>query len=85
MTSIDLPDSIQYVGSGAFIGCGGLRRVNVPALVNFFGKDAFYRCTSLESVHIDGIDSWNSIEFNNDSANPLAYAHMLYDSSTDDD
>lgn len=42
------------------------------------GYQAFYQCTGLTSVHIDNLNAWCKIKFNNFRSNPICYAHKLY-------
>ncbi|MDE6397893.1 MAG: leucine-rich repeat protein, partial [Clostridiales bacterium] len=49
-TAIELPDSLTYIGTGAFLGCASLARIAIPASVTHLGAFAFSGCTSLASV-----------------------------------
>lgn len=46
---ITLPDSLQYIGRGAFYGCGAyfMMSVNIPKGLKEIGDYAFYECPSL--------------------------------------
>ncbi len=50
MTSIDLPDSLKYIGVGAFDGCDELKTVTIPDSVIEIGDEAFRSCDSLLSI-----------------------------------
>lgn len=65
LSSITLPDSLEYIGSGAFY-VTSLTSIIIPSNVSFIGMGAFYECTNLESVIFESENYWmveNEIEF----------------------
>ncbi len=79
LTSVTIGNSVKSLGSSAFYGCSGLTRITIPGSVTSIGSSAFSGCRSLTSVNYLGtVDSWASIEFGNNSANPICYAKNLY-------
>ncbi len=54
--------SVTSIGDGAFDGCTGLTRINIPSSVTSIGDRAFRGCTDLTSINIPAsvtsIDSW---------------------------
>ncbi len=52
LTSVTIPDSIEYIGSYAFSGCTNLTSIVIPNSVTEIGSNAFSRCTRLTSVTI---------------------------------
>lgn len=42
--SIVLPDKLQYIGSGSFLGCSRLERVNIVSLDTYIRWDVFDGC-----------------------------------------
>ena len=52
--SVSLPDSLEYIGEGAFTNCGYLRELVIPDGVKHIGSSAFEGCISLQSVVIPG-------------------------------
>ena len=52
MTSIVIPQSMTYIGNGAFRNCSGLTSVIVPNSVKSIGSLAFYECSGLTSITI---------------------------------
>ena len=65
---IILPDSVTFIGIGAFAGCTALKKVNLPDTLKNLGDDAFYGCAALKELTIptslealgfyDGISSY---------------------------
>lgn len=51
-TSIDLPDSITTIGSGAFMDCASAKSLHLPKWLKTLGGAAFAGCTELTSVVI---------------------------------
>lgn len=79
LTFISIPNSVTSIGERAFINCDGLSSIAIPSSVVSIGKGAFYACENLNKVFINDIAAWCNIEFSDYSANPLYYAHHLYD------
>ena len=46
------PNSITTIGSGAFVGCNGLKNITIPNSVTSIGDYAFSGCSGLTSVTI---------------------------------
>ncbi len=59
LTSIDIPDSVDTIGSGAFYYCKNLTSVTIGDSVETIGDYAFYGCRNLTSIIIP--DSVTSI------------------------
>ena len=78
LTSVTIPNSVKSIGNNAFYQCAGLTSISIPNSVTNIGIDAFEYCSGLTSVHISDIAAWCNIDFGNDIANPLYYAHHLY-------
>ena len=77
LTSVEIPNSVTTIGESAFYyGC--LTSVTIPNSVTNIGENAFWSCNNLTSVHINDIDAWCRISFDDWDANPLAYANNLY-------
>ena len=77
LTSVEIPNSVTTIGESAFYyGC--LTSVTIPNSVTSIGESAFWGCHNLTSVHINDIDAWCRISFDDYDANPLAYANNLY-------
>ena len=44
ITSIDIPETVQYIGNRAFRDCASLKKVMIPDSVNEIGLEAFEGC-----------------------------------------
>lgn len=47
-----IPNSVIYIGEGAFEYCTSLKSITIPSSVTYIGSEAFYWCTSLENVSL---------------------------------
>jgi len=47
---IELPKSVYYIGSGAFMFCENLKRIEIPSNVEVIDSGAFCNCKNLEEV-----------------------------------
>ena len=52
LSSIDIPNSVTFIGDEAFYGCEWLTNVIIPDLVTTIGSSAFYGCYRLSEVTI---------------------------------
>ena len=52
LQSIDLPDTVAYIGESAFSGCTALTDITFPAGLEGFGKKAMYYCISLPEITV---------------------------------
>ena len=65
LTEIVVPEQINTIKYGAFMGCTSLRRIVIPEHVNYIGNFAFYECDNLTiyleiSEKVNGLEScWN--------------------------
>ena len=60
--TLDIPDSVTSIGSGAFYDCTSLVSVTIPASVTEIEDYAFYKCTSLTTINYTGTEAqWNAI------------------------
>ncbi|MBQ9116410.1 MAG: leucine-rich repeat domain-containing protein [Clostridia bacterium] len=50
LESVNIPDSVTRIGTGAFIGCKGLSEVKLPSGVTIIEADTFSGCQGLKKV-----------------------------------
>ena len=78
LISVTIPNSVTSIGQSAFYNCSGLTSVTIGNSVTEIDADAFKDCSALTKVEISDIAAWCNISFGNSDANPLYYAHHLY-------
>ena len=52
LTNISIPNSVNYIWSSSFFGCGNLANVTLPTNVTSIGSGAFGYCSRLTTVYI---------------------------------
>lgn len=52
ITSINLPNTLQYIGTKSFASCRKLKSVVIPESASSIGERAFDGCSQIESVYI---------------------------------
>ncbi|MBR5144036.1 MAG: leucine-rich repeat protein [Clostridia bacterium] len=50
LKSIDLPDSLSFIGDQTFWGCKSLKKIIIPTEVNYIGRSCFGHCESLKEI-----------------------------------
>jgi hypothetical protein len=53
VTSITIPNSVTYIGNGAFWGCSSLTSITIPNSVTNIGSCVFDFCASLTNITVD--------------------------------
>ncbi len=67
LSSVVLPDSLEFIGDGAFSGCA-LRKVKIPSSVAVIPADCFSSCSWLTQVEIpEGVTEIHEGAFRNSS------------------
>ena len=56
LESVNIPQSVTYIGDCAFEGCGNLASVIIPNSVTLIGYSAFAKCESLTTITIPKSD-----------------------------
>ena len=54
LTNITIPNSINYIEDGAFVGCSGLTSIIIPESVFKIGNGTFSNCTNLSKIYFLG-------------------------------
>lgn len=57
LTSVTLPDTLQYIDDWTFAACGGLTEITIPDSVIEIGESAFAMCTNLETVTLTSVST----------------------------
>lgn len=52
ITSVTIPDSIEYIGKRAFQGCTGLTEIKLPDSVHEIGDACFQACSNLTKINM---------------------------------
>ncbi len=52
ITSVTVPESVKYIGTGAFWKCSQLKSVKIPTTVRYIGSAAFKQCNKLTYVSL---------------------------------
>ena len=47
LKSVELPNSLKYIGNNAFEGCSNLESINIPESLEYLGSQAFDGCKKL--------------------------------------
>lgn len=80
LTTIDIPNSVKYIGGAAFGACTGLNSVDIPNSVIEIEDNAFNSCTSLSNIIIPntvkyiGYSAFGGTAWLNNQPNGLIYA-----------
>ena len=82
ITSLDLPESVRGISSGAFADCTNITEVHIPAAMDYIYDNAFSGCTGIQTVYYNGtLDAfmesslYNAWTVGNDS---LKNAHWVF-------
>ena len=78
LKSIIMPNGLKKIASRMFQNCSNLKFITIPESVTSIEEQAFNGCSNLSKVIISNIDAWCNISFDDDSSNPLSYAHHLH-------
>lgn len=63
ITSVEIPNTVTHIGSGAFAYCDSLSNVILPNSVTKIENNAFKNCTKLGKISINNVDTIGSCAF----------------------
>ena len=69
---------VTRIGDEAFLNCTFLNEVVIPTSVKVIGKDVFKESNNVSKIHIDDLEAWCGIEFDNVIETPLGRGYSLY-------
>ena len=80
ITSVYIPDSVEYIRNYAFYNCTSLKAIILPSSIKQMGgtRSSFSNCDSLEVVYITDLTAWCNIDFPSYTCNPLYTGAGLY-------
>ena len=64
ITSLQVPNTITYIGSNAFEGCSNLISITIPSSVTSMGTDVFKSCNSITTANIDCVNDISNAALN---------------------
>lgn len=78
LSELVIPEGIEEVSPYAFYNGQQFNSVSIPKSVKRIGKYAFYQCNKIKKVDTASVSDWCKIDFENEEANPLSIAMVLY-------
>lgn len=84
LTNIVIGDSVERIGSFAFLACEAMENVTLPISLQSIGKDAFGRDGDnqpqwIQNVYYTGtVEDWCRIQFETEASNPLNHIAYMY-------
>lgn len=78
LQSLVLPNNVKEIGMQAFCYCQNLKSVTIGLGLKTVSSHAFSGSNRIEEVHIQSLESFCNINFENESSNPLLYAQQLF-------
>ena len=78
LTTIHIPEGITRIEESAFNNCSSLRTITIPTSITNIERGAFRHCNSLAETHIQNLENWCNITFEDTDACPLLYSKSLY-------
>ncbi len=55
ISSVELPETIKYIGESSFENCTSLKKIVIPTDIERIGLNAFSGCTNLKEIHYNGV------------------------------
>ena len=78
LTSITLPDDLDYIGASAFSGCSELTSISLPSSIRLINVRAFDGCNNIEVLEYRGtIEDYLAIDIRNEWIEDTSYTLKL--------
>ena len=78
LLSATVGSDVTSIGASAFSSCKALASITLKCKGASFGREAFKYCTALAGVYVPDMDTFCSLSFEEQTANPLYFAKKLY-------
>ena len=78
LETVTIGNSTATIANEVFAQCYNLTTVTFPSAVISVGSEAFNGCTALVKPITEDIQAWAAINFADELASPIWYAHKLY-------
>ena len=75
---IRLQEGVEIIGGRCFSGCVNLKEFHMPKSIKQIGWATYYNADEFDVYYYGDINSWLQIVFEEDRANPAAYAKNFY-------
>ncbi|MBR2987333.1 MAG: leucine-rich repeat domain-containing protein [Clostridia bacterium] len=77
-TAVIIPDGVSEIAPYAFSDAKELKKLYLAASVKTVGAFAFSGCTALRDVHLESLEAYTGIAFENSYAAPGEYARFFF-------
>lgn len=81
LTTVTIPNGVEYIDSWAFYGCGNLTTVIIPDTVRSFGRSAFYGCKISDVYYSGNEEQWAKITRDDYVSLPITGDNIHYNST----
>ena len=79
LVSVDLGNGLESIGVSSFFGCTNMEVLTFGSCKPSFDVQAFSDCNGLKKIIAKDLVAWCSFNHGTSTANPMFYAHHLYD------
>lgn len=81
LTTVTIPNGVEYIDSWAFYGCSNLTTVIIPDTVRSFGRSAFYGCKISDVYYSGNEEQWAKITRDDYVSLPITGDNIHYNST----